>query len=1637
MQDKLFWFQFYNISNLYFCYVIVAQEEKPFDPFGDSFRPLPGSTNSSGGKSGISLGSSTLPSSAKTRGPPSSSGGSTVSIANAPPPLAPPPLTGRTRHDSAQSRGGQHHHHQHLPHAAAGSMTTDSDHFEFATKFPVDFNNMTRPGAQSVPPHDVHEDRYAVFKDVRPASDESLTDFKNNSSFVNNRLAMSHEAVDSRGSSGFDDEWSMNDLTRTSVANDSDNRRGGTTNYDVFTELDPLGTGKIRPFIDKKDFFNDVRKQTKRLLRELGDGEDSLPGSPRTQAAGVIPTEVSMLVASSSLYSTSGIPYTSSETIFTHQAVIQNIPTSATSTTPMHMSAIASHSFSESFSPPQDSYEDYRAAHQSTDLQQFDTNTSGFADFNRFSGESPRSQRSEMSSSSMPDEPPPPLPVGTLTVALPPESFRDSPPSFSPPHSQGSSQLSPQPQKRLLKQLAVQQGISGGHACEGGVSPKTLPRSHKFGQQESIDGDWDAPGQRDHSQLDGDYNSYDTPRTLTADSPGHSLHCPVSGGGLSSGGTSPRPRPRSSLSKHLGTSSATLPLRQTRRFESSKYSHDQNFEPSYNQDHKFIHDKKFDIKYGDEEFSPLDTECRPFPNDEMNLEYVQAPVPPPRPAPIEPPPLPPKRQPTHVTLRPPPRPPTSSVEAHYLYINDKYDHSPEELQASQAASPPIPLPLRKPRYSEPPVQPSSVPNRANKPSFNAEPFHFPRPNLSPTHDSSVTGAIPKLASSRDSTPSKTSTPLGKSPRSGKRPSTGSIDLTNTSLDQLASKLEIPVEQLAKMTVVELAACLAQLQLKQVDTEEEDDRENSSRKNSSRFSGGEGLPNSRQGNANRDLSQERSSVTSGNSLREQNRFDDEVEFARFDAQFTVSPVNTPEFPRSLDGRNETSRSVQSLRAPVPEDRYAVFRELTVTTKQKSVFDENFLTPQNSMEDEASEISSGTFKVNFVPPDFRQDSMDQKSSISDDLDHERDPKQWGSSGLNEDEGVTIFRSPDISEYENFEPNFEAKFADDYNSSDKHSLDAVEIATLRSPASLKLSSDSGKSPFTDDFSCVSQEEIARTLNATKSSNESLGKFEDDFIPPVQTQDKYAVFRELAMIEKPSKSKSSTSSKSTFDDNFVDNGSKEIGVLDSGFLSTSDADKFDDVFQDAEIIRDENERSRKFNTNPETDSLNVAQEDNDSLNKSPFDDDFTNRSDRYEVLKEVESEREPSMDGEAAPEDPSLGRTRSSPSDGSWHGSNRHTPNFEELKFSSNSPRSVQDERISKFIPDNSCSPAIRERAATIDCSPAIRERAATIDSSNYELHAPPSRVLYQSSLSFDARNKTGETRESPYEDCINGSREVSMEMSNSNFFRSASNRQRRSLGNSFDHSPSSDRRMSPYTERRMSPYSDAALRASPSLASGRSHLPPRLSVGSDCGGVDVRQTQSPFDDNFSSAIGSVAEEVTFEAAFPSLQPLSDNATDGIPSINDPFANEKVDDVFVSEHNSFADFENAFHHNQSDGINPRESNTPTPRTPNPSFDIIESEDGDEVFPSDDAVEFRVSARYAPTSQDDPDDIFRRNSDPFADDFFSDDNLSKEENASAAEEDIKTSELQTRPQTGENNWQEPFEVFNFSSNNNRNKSTK
>uniref|UniRef100_A0A8D9BYF7 Protein disabled n=1 Tax=Cacopsylla melanoneura TaxID=428564 RepID=A0A8D9BYF7_9HEMI len=63
----------------------------------------------------------------------------------------------------------------------------------------------------------------------------------------------------------FESEPFSQDSTKSqkSLAQRSDNL------FDVFMELDPLGTGRVKPYVDKKDFFSDLKKPPKQVLNDL------------------------------------------------------------------------------------------------------------------------------------------------------------------------------------------------------------------------------------------------------------------------------------------------------------------------------------------------------------------------------------------------------------------------------------------------------------------------------------------------------------------------------------------------------------------------------------------------------------------------------------------------------------------------------------------------------------------------------------------------------------------------------------------------------------------------------------------------------------------------------------------------------------------------------------------------------------------------------------------------------------------------------------------------------------------------------------------------------------------------------------------------------------------------------------------------------------------------------------------------------------------------------------------------------------------------------------------------------------------------------------------------------------------------
>ncbi|KOC64649.1 Protein disabled, partial [Habropoda laboriosa] len=67
----------------------------------------------------------------------------------------------------------------------------------------------------------------------------------------------------------FSDSELNNSAKNTPVKKEVDEAQAKNSQIDVFTELDPLGTGLIKPYVDKKDFFQHLKNPPKKVLKDL------------------------------------------------------------------------------------------------------------------------------------------------------------------------------------------------------------------------------------------------------------------------------------------------------------------------------------------------------------------------------------------------------------------------------------------------------------------------------------------------------------------------------------------------------------------------------------------------------------------------------------------------------------------------------------------------------------------------------------------------------------------------------------------------------------------------------------------------------------------------------------------------------------------------------------------------------------------------------------------------------------------------------------------------------------------------------------------------------------------------------------------------------------------------------------------------------------------------------------------------------------------------------------------------------------------------------------------------------------------------------------------------------------------------
>jgi hypothetical protein len=209
----------------------------------------------------------------------------------------------------------------------------------------------------------------------------------------------------------------------------------GKTELDIFTELDPLGTGRTRPFVDRKDFFNDLKNPPRKGMSET---DQSSASTPPIMSANKIETSIQP----------------------------ESLGAAEEVSTQSFDAAAIPNSFSTNFNPPPGSTS---SGHNSSGID-FDTHfkTAAFS-FNA---------RSE----SPPNYSPPPPPRSNMSSDTGPRSSKGvpilPPPSTNSPSA--SMRLMSKKSPQILKQLTIAESSSG---------TKTLPSrsSGRFTKQYTLD----------------------------------------------------------------------------------------------------------------------------------------------------------------------------------------------------------------------------------------------------------------------------------------------------------------------------------------------------------------------------------------------------------------------------------------------------------------------------------------------------------------------------------------------------------------------------------------------------------------------------------------------------------------------------------------------------------------------------------------------------------------------------------------------------------------------------------------------------------------------------------------------------------------------------------------------------------------------------------------------------------------------------------------------------------------------------------------------------------------------------------------------------------------------------------------------
>nr|CAD7428265.1 unnamed protein product [Timema monikensis] len=568
-----------------------------------------------------------------------------------------------------------------------------------------------------------------------------------------------------------------------------------STQFDVFTELDPLGTGRSKPYIDRKDFFQELKNPPKKVLKDLVTETPSEATAPLFKATFDInpPPATSLKTQDGTVSEPAQF---SKEFLNTPVHSTQPAAPTTTEIKPLHFEEDP---FAESDPFNTDPFEEDDFSKMTCvpnvaiiSHDPFDTD---FADFTMF-GKGKKNESVSTTGQNLETDRRSPSTSLDSVSSTSPATFH-GPLRVSLPPEKAKTELTLPPLPSSSRQTANQPSYS-----PSGTLNKAKNKTGRLHKQVTMSGIVRIPSPKSSQRSNGRLG-----RQMTVDV------CNVS---TSSRGLNHSPTPPST----------PTPPRSERRspsiLDNVTLSNRCSITPS-----------------------PPVVACFPDIEEQDNASRLSGssaelaeivPEPPPRPTttitPIKPPPLPPKRQQACSVFKPPPRPPHADEQPHYDYIeNYKTSSSPTSQDADDVKSPPIPVPARRPRFSDfdigtIPQRPRRHPSDASLQSIADEPDYVPPfPILPPPQKKTLslnpskhsTSTITTLASILQASASFTTTSATDDTQTKPQLSTGapSLDitlsqLTKTGLGELAARLGVSPDHLSRMTLQDFTKYLIKL-----------------------------------------------------------------------------------------------------------------------------------------------------------------------------------------------------------------------------------------------------------------------------------------------------------------------------------------------------------------------------------------------------------------------------------------------------------------------------------------------------------------------------------------------------------------------------------------------------------------------------------------------------------------------------------------------------------------------------------------------------------------------------------------------------------------------------------------------------------